>query len=50
MKRVFILSSRFENAWARMGLGDDELAALQNLLLEFPDIGHVVPGFTEPER
>lgn len=44
MKRMFILTSGFERSWERMGLGDEELQDLQNLLLLDPDAGDVIPG------
>ena len=44
MKRTFILTSGFERSWERMGLGDEELQDLQNLLLLDPDAGDVIPG------
>ena len=44
MKRTFILLSEFERAWAEMGLGDKELLALQDILLQNPEAGDVIPG------
>ena len=44
MKRTFIMTSGFDRSWARMGLGEAELQALQNLLLLDPDAGDVIPG------
>lgn len=44
MKRTFILTSGFEKSWARMGLGDSELQALENLLLLDIEAGDVIPG------
>lgn len=44
MKRTFVLTSGFERSWERMGLGDEELQDLQNLLLLDPDAGDVIPG------
>lgn len=44
MKRTFIMTSGFDRNWERMGLGEAELQALQNLLLLDPDAGDVIPG------
>lgn len=44
MNRTFVLTSGFERSWERMGLGDEELQDLQNLLLLDPDAGDVIPG------
>ena len=44
MRRAFVLLSEFERAWKSMGLGDSELEDLQNLLLEDPESGDVIPG------
>ena len=38
------MTSGFDRSWARMGLGEAELQALQNLLLLDPDAGDVIPG------
>lgn len=42
MKRIFVLTSAFERSWERMGLGDRELEALQQLLLVDPEAGAVI--------
>ena len=39
-----MLTSGFERSWERMGLGDEELQDLQNLLLLDPDAGDVISG------
>lgn len=39
-----MLTAGFERSWERMGLGDQELQDLQNLLLLDPDAGDVIPG------
>lgn len=44
MRRAFVLLSEFERAWKSMGLGDSELEDLQDLLLEDPEAGDVIPG------
>ena len=46
MKRTFILLAEFERAWKAMGLGDDELEELQDLLLNDPEAGDVIPGLS----
>jgi len=43
MKKTFIESSEF-TAWIRRYLDDDAYAAFQQLLLESPDRGVVIPG------
>lgn len=44
MKRLFVMTEGFEKSWKYMGLGDEELRDLQNILLENPDAGDVIPG------
>lgn len=44
MGRSFVMTHGFEQSWSRMGLGDDELFILQNLLIEDPGAGDVIPG------
>ena len=44
MKRLFVLTPAFERSWSAMDLGDDELKALQDLLLENPDAGDAIQG------
>lgn len=44
MIRSFVLTPSFEKSWAAMSLGDDELRALQNLLIEDPETGDVIQG------
>lgn len=44
MGRSFVMTPGFDRSWARIGLGDDELVMLQNLLLEDPEAGDVIPG------
>lgn len=43
MKRLFVMTAGFEKSWEHMGLGDEELQELQNVLLENPDAGDVIP-------
>lgn len=42
MKRTFILTATFERSWAALDLGDEELQALEVLLLTDPDAGEVI--------
>ena len=42
MKRLFVMTAGFEKSWEHMGLGDEELRELQNVLLENPDAGDVI--------
>ncbi|WP_304965532.1 type II toxin-antitoxin system RelE/ParE family toxin [uncultured Oscillibacter sp.] len=44
MKRTYILTPDFDKAWSGMGLGDDELQLLQQVLNKDPEIGTVIPG------
>lgn len=44
MRRSFVLTSGFEKSWADLGLGDDELRVLQNLLIDDPESGDVIQG------
>ena len=44
MGRMFVMTAGFDRSWAAMGLGDDELRDLQDLLAEYPDAGDVIPG------
>lgn len=44
MKRAFILTPDFERSWSAIGLGDNELMALQDLLIEDPEAGDVIQG------
>ena len=44
MSRSFVMTQGFEQSWSRMGLGDDELLMLQNLLREDPGAGDVIQG------
>ena len=40
--RSFVLTQGFEKSWVAMGLGDDELRLLQNLLILDPEAGDVI--------
>ncbi len=46
MNRTFILTLGFERLWAGMGLGDEELRALEELLRSNPSAGTVIPGLS----
>lgn len=46
MKRAFVMTAGFEHLWARMGLGDEELQQLQDVLLSNPDAGDVIQGLS----
>ena len=42
--RSFIISQRFDEAWAKLGLDDIDLAQLQDRLVTDPKAGQVIPG------
>ncbi len=44
MIRTFIEVPLFTKRWKDMGLGDDELKALQIMLLKNPEVGVVMEG------
>jgi hypothetical protein len=44
MKRLFIHSSDFDNAWTESGLSDDHLKVFQEELCNNPHIGTVIKG------
>jgi len=44
MKRTFIRLPSFEKAWKALGLGEDEYAALEEMLLLNPKAGVVIEG------
>ncbi|MCL2298535.1 MAG: type II toxin-antitoxin system RelE/ParE family toxin [Firmicutes bacterium] len=46
MKREFIRTIPFERSWAAAGLNDGDLRELENVLLENPDAGMVIPGLS----
>lgn len=43
MNRTFISTASFDRVWAKMGLGDSDLAKLEEALLNDPSIGDVIP-------
>ena len=44
MTREFIFTKPFINTWKKMGLNDADLKELENILLENPLQGDVIPG------
>ena len=46
MNRTFLMTPGFERLWASMGLGDDELRELEELLPSNPEAGTVIPGLS----
>ncbi len=46
MNRTFLMTPGFERLWASMGLGDDELRELEELLRSNPEAGTVIPGLS----
>jgi len=44
MNREFIHTTVFDKQWKALGLGDDELAELQNTLSHDPKVVPVIPG------
>ena len=44
MTREFVMLPEFDHQWQKMGLGDNELRHLQEILLENPKAGKVIKG------
>ena len=44
MKREFIYAQNFDKSWKAIGLSDESLRELENMILEKPDIGDLIPG------
>lgn len=44
MTREFVFTKSFLNCWRAMGLSDDDLKQLENVLLTNPQIGDVIQG------
>lgn len=44
MNKEFIILKEFDKQWNNMGLVDDDLRRLQLEILNFPELGVVVPG------
>lgn len=42
MRRSFVQTPSFNRSWKEMELGDEELFALQDMLLENPDVGDTI--------
>ena len=43
-KRAFLHSSQFDDIWTKLGLNDDDLRKLQNLIIKNPFVGKLVRG------
>lgn len=44
MKREFISTQKFDTQWMAAGLTDNDRSALEQLLLDNPQAGDVIPG------
>jgi hypothetical protein len=44
MTREFVMMPEFDRQWQKMGLGDNELRQLQEVLLQSPKVGNVIQG------
>ena len=44
MTREFVMLPEFDRQWQKMGLGDNELRQLQEILLQNPKAGDVIRG------
>ena len=44
MTRTFVYTAPFRRCWKMMGLGDDALLRLEEVLLQDPQIGDVIEG------
>ena len=44
MTRTFIETTLFTKQWAALGLSEEDLRLMQNLILDNPKIGAVIPG------
>ena len=44
MTREFVMMPEFDRQWQKLGLGDNELRQLQEVLLENPKTGAVIQG------
>ena len=42
--REFVMTANFDKNWKNLDFGDDDLRELQNILLESPHAGDVIPG------
>ena len=43
-KRAFLHSSQFDDLWTKLGLNDDDLRKLQNLIIKNPSSGRLIRG------
>lgn len=46
MTRSFIYTDAFRRSWSAMGLSDESLSDLEDILLENPHDGDVIPGLS----
>ena len=46
MNREFVRTIPFERSWSAIGLNDDDLRELENMLLANPNAGVVIPGLS----
>jgi hypothetical protein len=44
MTREFVMMPEFDRQWQKLGLGDDELRKLQEILLHNPNAGNIIQG------
>ena len=44
IRREFIHGKKFDTQWTELGLTDDDLKDLQQILIENPKIGSVIQG------
>ena len=44
MTREFVYTAPFRKCWKAMGLSDDDLKALEEILLDNPQLGDVIEG------
>ena len=42
--KTFVETKLFSRKWLELGLNDEDLQLLQNVLIETPNIGKVIPG------
>jgi len=43
-KRAFLHSTHFDGIWTKLGLRDDDLRRLQNMIIKDPDVGRIIRG------
>ena len=44
MKRTFIQTQRFLKQWEALGFSDEDLLTLENMIMDNPKVGDVIPG------